>query len=157
MLIDDLEFSRREARREIFDRYGAVLDAILVDKRHRASVHFLVNMIEAYYFGDPDAINEALSIQLGVHDGDVEEIRHPKGRLKELSPGFDEIRHGRMIVENIDLERVLDDPATCASLRALVKWCSAAIGDEHSDRFRLKDGVCCPVTGQQRPHPDARS
>jgi hypothetical protein len=82
-------------------------------------------------------------------EGDVETIRHPKRELKNLKPGFDERTDGREIVEQLDLNRVLGNPDTCASLRTLFKWCCRAKRESHSDRFQLRQGVCSPVTEQQ--------
>lgn len=86
-------------------------------------MHFFVNMIEAYYFADASAINAALRLQLEDHAGDVEEIRHPKNELKRLNKGFKEIEHEREIVSKLDLNHILANPDTCASLRILAKWC----------------------------------
>jgi Domain of unknown function (DUF4276) len=150
LLVDDLEHGRREDRQEIFDRYRAALDTMLPEGfRHRASVHFLVNMLEAYYFAHAGAVNAVLGTELQDFDGDVETIRHPKGRLKEAKPGFDEIADGRKIVEQLDLVKVLANPGTCASLRTLVKWCSCAKRDNLTERYQLLKGVCSPVTEHQ--------
>jgi hypothetical protein len=156
ILVDDLEHARRERHRETFERYRAALDeALTEDSRHRVSVHFLVNMVEAYYFGDVDAVNEVLGTSLASIDGDVEEIRHPKGDLKHAKPGFDEVEDGFEIVKRLNLDRVLSDPSTCASLRTLFKWCWRIIKQGGvTDRFQLRRGVCCPVTGQQLDGPD---
>ena len=51
ILVDDLEAGRSDSAQEIFDRYRLALDTILTERKsRRASVHFLVNMLEAYYF-----------------------------------------------------------------------------------------------------------
>lgn len=159
LLVDDLEHDRRDQRRAIFDRYRTALDTILrsEEQRARASVHFLVNMLESYYFGDAAAVNDVLGTDLSDHAGDVETIRHPKNDLKALYPGFDEVTHGQTIVERLDLEHVLDDPETCASLRVLFHWCVQATGGELDPRFRLDSGVHDVVTGPQlgRIHPRA--
>ncbi len=150
LLVDDLEHDRRERVRGVFDRYRAALDTMLAaDQRRRASVHFLVNMLEAYYFADAAAINAVLGTSLSDHVGDVEDIRHPKNELKALHRGFDEIAHGEAIVKNLDVEHVLDDPATCGSLRVLFARCVAAMGRTCGDRFRLESGVHDIVTGPQ--------
>ena len=151
LLVDDLEHDRRGQKRAIFDRYRTALDTMLRsdEQRARASVHFLVNMLEAYYFADAAAVNDALGTDLSDHAGDMEEIRHPKNDLKALYPGFDEITHGQAIVERLDLEHVLDNPATCASLRVLFHWCVQAIGGEVGPRFRLDSGVHDEVTRPQ--------
>jgi len=43
----------------VFERYRNALDAVLatLQLHHRAAVHFLVNMLEAYYFAHADAVN----------------------------------------------------------------------------------------------------
>jgi Domain of unknown function (DUF4276) len=150
ILVDDLEYGRRERYREIFERYRAALDNVLSEGcRQRVSVHFLVHMVEAYYFAHADAINAVLGTNLLDFEGDVENIRHPKGELKQVKPGFDELVDGRRIVEQLDLDKVLGNPDTCASLRTLFKWCWRAKGEDYSDRFQLRKGVCSPVTEQQ--------
>lgn len=149
-VVDDLEHERRPEHQQIFERYRTIFDTILPPEfRHRASVHFFVNMIEAYYFAHAEAVNTVLATSLQNFDGDVETIRHPKGDLKRLVSGFEEIVHGEQIVQNLDLEKVLDNPETCASLRTLFKWCSRAKGQADSDRFRLLNGKCSPVTESQ--------
>jgi hypothetical protein len=156
VLVDDLEHDRREQHQEVFARYRRALDAVLPGNlRHRAAVHFLVNMIEAYYLADAAAINAVLGTSLFDYDGDVEEIRHPKQELKRLQAGFDEKAHGRAIVACLDLEKVLADPRTCASLRTLIKWCWRARREPYSDRFQLLTGVCSPVTRHQIDDLDA--
>jgi hypothetical protein len=149
-LIDDLEDDRRTQHQDIFERYTKIFDTILSpDLRPRAAVHFFVNMVEAYFFADARAIHEGIGIEVEDFHGDVETIRHPKNDLKRLKAGFDEKEHGAEIVNRLDLERVLDDPDACASLRTLFKWCCAAKRDAFSDRFQLKNGVCSPVTESQ--------
>ena len=52
VLVDDLEARRSGDIRQVFDRYRLALDEMLRPNQiGRASVHFLVNMLEAYYFG----------------------------------------------------------------------------------------------------------
>ncbi len=154
ILVDDLEHDSRDQAHAVFQRYRAALDTILnpVGLGARASVHFLVNMLEAYYFAHAAAINGVLGTTLDDFEGDVETIRHPKNDLKQLSPGFDEVEHGRSIIERIDMVHVLSNPSTCASLRTLFAWCSKAIGREFTDVYRLKDGTYFEVT---RPQIDA--
>jgi Domain of unknown function (DUF4276) len=151
LLIDDLEHDRREQKRAIFSRYRAALDTMLrtEEQRARASVHFLVNMLEAYYFADAAAVNNVLGTSLSDHAGDVETIRHPKNDLKALYPGFDEVTHGQAIARRLDVEHVLDNPETCASLRVLFHWCVQATGGDIGHRFRLDSGVHDEVTRPQ--------
>ncbi len=140
--------------------YRRTLDHVLpVGNRRRASVHFLVNMLEAYYFGDPEAVNAVLNLNppLGPYSGDVEEIRNPKAKLKELFPQFNEIADGGRILSQLDIERVLANSATCAWLRTLFAWLVNVLeGHPHwravapeRDVFHLPDGVLSDVTGPQ--------
>jgi hypothetical protein len=151
LLIDDLEHDRRGRERAVFDRYRGALDTMLVTQaqRRRASVHFLVNMLEAYYFADAAAINAVLGTTLSDWVGDVEDIRHPKNDLKALPGAFDEVKHGKAILGILNVEHVLDDRATCGSLRVLFAWCIGAMGPRCGDRFRLESGVHDVVTGPQ--------
>lgn len=58
ILIDDLESSRRDQAQQIFARYRSAFKIILTDTQHkRAAIHFLVNMLEAYYFADVNSLN----------------------------------------------------------------------------------------------------
>lgn len=130
VLIDDLEGSGRTQLVEIYERYRSALTAILNDLTSRASVHFLVNMLEAYYFADTSAVNYALSLQsqLTDYESDVEEIPHPKDQLKTLLQekykiSFDEIEHGQAIVPRLDLLHILSKSGECRSLRTLFLWC----------------------------------
>ena len=121
------------------------------NQSHRASVHFLVNMVEAYYFADPQTVSEVMGSELAGHPGDVEEIRHPKSLLKARFPGFDEVLHGERIANQIDLSLVLSNPLTCASLRTLIKWCVLSMNQPLTDRFQLLTGVTHPITNGQIP------
>ena len=150
ILIDDLEADRAKQAAAAYRRYRTVLDTILREsQRRRASVHFFVNMVEAYYFADAQAVNVVLGTDLADFDGDVELIRHPKNELKKLFAGFDEVEHGGEILAKLDVPHVLSRPETCATLRTLFGWCSKAIGEVPSDRFRLRDGVYSDLTKQQ--------
>jgi hypothetical protein len=150
ILVDDLEYDRRDVHKETFERYRAVLDNVLPEGyRKRASVHFLVNMMEAYYFADADAVNTVLGTNLMDFEGDVEAIRHPKAELKKLKLGFDEVVDGWKIVERLDLDKILGNPDTCASLRTLFKWCWRARREVYSDQFQLGIGSCSPITVPQ--------
>ncbi len=149
ILVDDLEHARADTIKQVFERYRNALDAILGIHRHRASVHFLAQMLEAYYFADAKAINAVLGTGLVDYDGDVETIRHPKGELRKLPTGFNEVDHGRQIVALLDVPHVLSNPQTCASLRTLFGWCSAAIGEQPSERYQLVSGRYSEVTRPQ--------
>lgn len=154
--IDDLETSRRQTAQDQFDRLIKTLDTMLghkPDLRKRCSVHFLVNMLEACYFAHTAAVNEVLGTTLTDHAGDCENIPHPKNELKRLAKvvgkSFDEKADGAKIVPKLDLQKILDNPATCRALRTLVAWCWETIGEPRTDRFRLTDGVYWNITAGQ--------
>ena len=151
ILVDDLEADRASQATEVYQRYRKALDTILFSEsqKRRASVHFLVNMLEAYYFADAKAINAVLGTNLEDHRDDVETIRHPKSDLKRHHPDFDEVEHGEAIVANLDLPHVLSRPETCAALRTLFGWCSKAIGQTPTDRFELLRGSYSELTKKQ--------
>lgn len=165
ILIDDLEASRREQAQQVFERYRTAMDAALKkdELKRRASVHFLVNMLEAYYFADTRAVNSALNLNLSDDPGDVEDIPHPKGKLeKELKKlrhgGFREIDDGGKILDLIDIEHVLARSDTCKSLRTLFKWCVEVLKSNPiyheiyfslSKKYQLKDGQLSDITKSQ--------
>lgn len=157
VLVDDLEHDRRDQARQVFDRYRLALDTVLtVEQKRRSAVHFLVNMLEAYYFADAKAINIALGLSLQDCQGDVEDIPHPKADLKALYPGFDEIVDGSRILEILDVEHVLSRPDTCAWLRTMFAWCVKALecypcsaSLPLADKYRLRDGKLSDVTRSQ--------
>ncbi len=61
LLVDDLEANRSGEVDAVFDRYRMALDTMLrEDMSAKAAVHFLVNMLEAYYFADAKAVNKVL-------------------------------------------------------------------------------------------------
>ena len=156
LLIDDLEYSRRDQALEVFNLYRTVLDTILNDLKHQASVHFLVNMLEAYYFADAQAINVVLETSLSDYEGDVETIRNPKSDLRQVHPSFGEIDDGGRILDQIDIEHVLSRPDACASLRTLFAWCVKVL-EKYSDndcadfydKYKLRDGELSEITGTQ--------
>lgn len=126
ILIDDVEEARRPVIDQVFHRYRIAIDTMLSEEeRRRASVHFFANMLEAYYFAHCAAVNKALGATVLAQDwpGDVESIRHPKGKMKHLFAGFDERAHGKNIVPLLDLDHILSNPQTCAFLRSLFGWC----------------------------------
>jgi len=162
ILIDDLEHDRREQARQIFERYRTALDTVLTSEQQgRASVHFLVNMLEAYYFAHAGAVNAVLALEppLADYEGDVETIRHPKNDLKKLYPGFDEVDDGGKILDRLDIEHVLARPETCAWLRTLFAWCIGILAlypDEDYcpsvslvAKYRLEDGILSEITQSQ--------
>ena len=146
MLVDDLEFERSTQMSAVFDRYRRALDEMLpVNLRSKAAVHFLVNMLEAYYFDDAKALNRVLGTDCLDFDGDVETIRHPKKNLKALHPEFDEKQHGPLIVGALDVMHVLARADACSSLRTMFAWAVEAIGSSVS----VPDGSLCDVTQGQ--------
>ena len=151
VLVDDLEHARRGQASAIHARYRQALDVMLepLELDAYASVHFLVNMLEAYYFAHAPAINVVLGTQLVDYPDDVETIRHPKGELKQIHPGYREVADGERFVRTLDLVHVLDRPETCASLRTLVGWCAKAVGLPFTHVYRLDAGVYSPLTGPQ--------
>lgn len=162
ILIDDLEWSDKWEPQQMFERYRSVLDAGLsATLKHKASVHFLVIMLEAYFFAHPDALNHALNLAPPVaqHDGDVETIRNPKSRLRQLFPDYNERDHAGLILDRLDLDIVLSNPECCSSLRTCVKWIVdqlKAYPDQETfnafnfdERFHLQEGQLYPVTADQ--------
>lgn len=161
LLIDDLEHQRRNEAQQVFDRYRLALDTILnPEQQTRASVHFLVNMLEAYYFADAKAVNLALDLDppLTDHSDDVESIRHPKGMLQDLYPRFHERDDGGRILDNIRSHHILSRPDTCAWLRTLFAWCVKvlqrypaydSLGTHFHNSYRFADGIFSEVTKGQ--------
>ena len=141
LLIDDLEAKRAKDIQQVFDRYRLALDTALdVNQARRASVHFLVNMLEAYYFADAQAVNVVLGTNLADFGGDVETIPNPKRDLKNLWRGFDERKHGRQIVERLNVAHVLSRADACCSLRTIFAWIYRAIEEPDSEIRPLLDG-----------------
>lgn len=149
LLLDDLEYARTHQAPQIFERYRNVLDKILLDQKHRASVHFLVNMLEAYYFADAATVNGVLGTSLNDYEGDVETIPHPKNELKQIYSGFKEKEHGGRILDRLNVENVLSDPNTCASLRTLFAWCLKALRVVPTDKYQLLSGKLSEITKAQ--------
>ena len=159
VLVDDLEHDRRENAKEVFYRYRRALDTILADsQKTRAAVHFLVNMLEAYYFADAKTLNSVLSLNPALEDykDDVEDIHHPKAEILKLYALFHESNDGGKILETIDIEHVLSRPDTCAWLRTLFAWCVKKM-EQHpfheslalSEKYRLRDGKLSEITRLQ--------
>lgn len=156
LLIDDLEQNRRNQAPLVFNRYQSAFDTILNSLKHRASVHFLVNMLEAYYFADTQAINAVLGTSLSDHEDDVETIRNPKSDLRRMYPSFREIDDGGEILNQIDIEHVLSRPDACASLRTLFAWCVKVLEtySDHDcadfyDKYKLHSGILSEITRTQ--------
>ncbi len=149
ILVDDLERAHADQVGSVFSLYRGIFDSICRPQANRAAVHFLVNMLEAYFFVDTVTTNAVLGTTLVAPLTDVEKIAHPKNELKALCSGFDEIEHGGLILQQIDLDVVLADPNTCCSLRTLIKWCMLAINEPITERFQLLSGKLNPVTEPQ--------
>lgn len=150
VLVDDLEVKRSDDVQQVFDRYRLALDEVLgPNQTHRASVHFLVNMLEAYYFGDAQAVNLVLGTEIEDYKGDVETIRNPKSELKKLYRGFDEIEHGERIIEELRVGHVLSRKETCPFLRTMFAWICKAMGEVAGETYRLMDGRYSAVTKAQ--------
>ena len=150
ILIDDLEAGRSGEIRQIFDRYRLALDTMLCpDQARRASVHFLVNMLEAYYFADAHAVNAVLGTDLEDYEGDVETIGHPKSELKRLYRGFDEMEHGCRILAKLRAHHVLSRRDTCSSLRTMFAWICKVIGEPEGETYQLPEGRYSDVTRDQ--------
>ena len=150
VLVDDLEAGRSGEIRQIFDRYRLALDTMLrPDQARRASVHFLVNMLEAYYFADARAVNEVLGTDLEDCEDDVETIRHPKNELKRLCRGFDGIEHGCRILDTLRVGHVLSRRETCSSLRTMFAWICRIIGEPEGEVYQLPEGRYNDVTQDQ--------
>jgi hypothetical protein len=135
LLIDDLEGDRASQIEAVYGRYRLLLDTMLGAFKHRASVHFLTNMLEAYYFADADTVNKVTGLILADHEDDVELIPHPKNLLKQQVRGFDEIEHGRQIIAQLNLPHILSRPETCTSLRTLFGWCTKALGLPFTEEY----------------------
>ena len=106
ILIDDMEHPRQTWIAQVFARYRAALDTMLLhDEKQRAAVHFFATMLEAYYFAHSAAVNTALGASVFASDfaGDVETIRHPKNELKNKFAGFDARSQGALIVPMLGL------------------------------------------------------
>ncbi len=146
LLIDDLESDRRNIARDVFNRYKNIFTTLMDEsQQRRASVHFLVNMLEAYYFAHVETVNSVLNADIFDRDyeGDVEDIEHPKSTLKIKYRNFDEVEHGGTILDFLDIEHVLSRPDTCASLRTLFAWCVKAISKiPHSSYFQMQEKFC---------------
>lgn len=152
LLVDDLEWNDRNDIQHIFELYRPRQELFgPLSAENRVGVFFLRMMLEAYYWSDLRSVEEILGTPRSrpCIDGDPEEIRHPKTQLKAHWPTFKEREHAGPILKRLNVDQVLGDPSTCASLRTIYAWCSRAMGFRDSDRFRLQDGRRCPVTSPQ--------
>ena len=155
MIVDDLEGDRRDRADHVFARYRTALDEVLgpPSMKSRAAVHFLANMLEAYYFADFRAVNSAAGADVlaADHPTDVEQIRHPKNDLKRLWPGFDEKKHGKEIVGSLDIEHVLSRPKECCWLRTMFAWCVAKLSEADVIHDSALHGKFCLPEGDRAP------
>lgn len=163
IVLDDLEHDRRGELDAIWERYRTSIDTMLLpEERHRASVHFFANMLEAYYFANYHAVNAALGADVLTSDvdGDVENLTHPKHELERAARNagitFKERQDGALIVQKLDLAHVLSKQDACAFLRSLFAWCvrhliaSCPIWDQSiSVAFAIRDGMQADLTSQQ--------
>ena len=140
IVLDDLEWDRHSQVQGVFARYRTALDTILATgaQRSRASVHFLVMMLEAYFFADSQATNGVLGLALVDYPGDVEQIQHPKNDLKDCckgkGKGYREVEHGAAIIGKLDVGHILARQDCCAYLRTLFNWCLAKLASHPSAR-----------------------
>ncbi len=163
LLIDDLEYKRRDKAPAIFDRYRKALDSVLNDsQKRRVAVHFLVNMLEAYFFAHPQAVNDVLDCSPPLEEckDDVEKMRHPKGELKRRCKNYSETKTIAQILSRLDVPHILSRLDACASLRTMFVWCVCKM-EEYAEpssfiyitklrnHFHLDDGVLHPITSHQ--------
>lgn len=162
--LDDLE--KGEDRQNPTSHYRYYRDliegAVTGDFRRRCSVHFLVNMLENYFFGHTSVVNEVLKTSLTDHDGDCENIRSAAGKLNEFaksvsqSSQYHKTTHGTEIARKLDIERILGNPQTCRALRTLVAWCWNTVGEQPTGRFQLAEGSFWSITAVQlSPEPNS--
>ncbi len=131
VLFDDLESARVSQVEMLFFRYREAVDLLLTESlKPRVAVHFLANMLEAYFWADPRGLEEHLGLNVSNIQlpADPEEIPHPKNliqsELQKLKSGrsYREVDHGTVLIGKLDLAEVLKDPTTCGYLRAALGW-----------------------------------
>ena len=154
IVLDDLEWERQGQVQAVFDRYRKALDAMLLtnEDRSRAAVHFLVMMLEAYFFADSQATIQVLGLDLNDYPSDVEEIRHPKNDLSELCKGYREVEHGTEITGKLRVDHILARQDCCAYLRTLFHWCLGKLATHpfaHTVTLPQYPGNVATVTGRQ--------
>ena len=147
LLIDDIEAARSSYIQELFDRYRRALDTILSSSQsRRASVHFLVNMLEAYFFAHSDAVNSVLGTNLDDYEGDVETIRNPKADIKRIYDEYEVVDDGCRIIRRLAVPHVLSRRDACCSLRTMFAWVHKAIGEPESEIGQFLTGRRSDVT-----------
>lgn len=112
-------------------------------------MHFLVNMLESYFFANSDAVNSMLGTNFEDYEGDVETIRNPKARIKDMHPGYKVIDDGCRIIRCLDVSHVLSRRDACASLRTMFAWVHKAIGEPESAVAQFLAGRRSEVTNAQ--------
>ncbi len=112
-------------------------------------MHFLVNMLEAYYLADSRAVNSVLDTELEDYEGDVETVLNPKSRMKNLYPGFDEVNDGCRIIGSLSVSHVLSRQDACSCLRTMFAWIYKAIGQPECELRDLVVGRYDDVTKGQ--------
>ena len=106
-------------------------------------------MLEAYYFADSQGVNSVLDTDLDDHEGDVETIRNPKSRMKNLCPGFDVVEDGCRIIGRLSMCPVLSREDRCSSLRTMFAWIYQAIGEPECELRQVLVGRYSDVTKGQ--------
>lgn len=161
ILLDDLEHDRLNDMKEIFEHLLFILRKAMNDEqRTRASVHFLVMMMEAYFFADAAALKKILNLDREDYKEDVEMIRNPKSDFKDILSScngisYKETEHGVSLLKAVNIEKVLSNPKTCASLRSLFKWCVSKLNNHPQFHtvaipdFKLADGIVSALTDGQ--------
>ncbi len=163
ILIDDLEGLNENDARNAYERYRVALVKINPKDEHRVSIHYLINMLEAYYFVNTDALNsfvnpeglpESQKIIFDNYSNDVEDMPHPKSAIKSKFAknkyrAFNEKQAAQEIIPQLNVPLILSNPDTCAGLRTLFKWCWGAIGEPHEERFCFEEGKLYEITRYQ--------
>jgi hypothetical protein len=155
-VLDDIEHDRRPVIEKVFQRYREALDSVLAKPGlgSRASVHFLANMKEAYYFAHSSAVNgiAGTAVLAADHPTDVEQIRDPKSNLAALWPGkFRERRDGNEVTKALDLAHILARLQECWWLRAMVAWCLDRFHQQGIVYAGLPPDAYCVATGNKSP------
>lgn len=167
LVIDDLEHDDRAHATPGLQYWRNLLQGFAAQRDVSVGVHFLVNMLEAYFFAQASKINEhyrernQIELSLRDHLGDVENLPSPKGTLKDhiavhRGCGYSETDDGVQISRRVDLKVVLQDPMKCRSLRTLVAWIHEQAGQPRGDDYQLANGQYWDVTVDQlRERPPA--
>jgi hypothetical protein len=130
----------------------------------RCSFHLLVPMVEAYFFGEPEALTRAGAVHTSRFNPQTQDVeafvvehppfpeadaRHPKRYLKFLSDGgYRETKHGVAALKDLSWPTVLATPTFTQSARALI--------DDIADFFQLDgpNGQLHPETARSTPRRD---